>query len=155
MVMNGAVGILILIITVNRVQSVSIDFENNRLLVPIWKKVFLNAISKLPLRPYLTKWPLYVFVLGLFSLMFTLTFGVPKVLFYLIFYIFSLITFKVQSRFTHSSVPFHITIAPENYLENSPSIRIILTENHNPALPLSNPYIYLRVSIIILYYAVF
>lgn len=141
--MYGAIGISILIITVNRVQSVSIDFENNRLLVPIREKVILNAISKLPLRPYLTNRPLYVFVLGLFSLMFTLTFSVPKVLFYLIFYIFSLVTFKVQSRFTRSSVPFHITIAPERYLENSPSIRIILTANHNPSLLPSNPYIYL------------
>lgn len=127
----------------------SINFENNRAQLLVHGKVILNTIGKLPLRSYLTNRPLYVSVLGLLSLMFTLTFNVPKVLFYLLSYILSLITFKVQSHFTLCPASFHISTAPEKYIENTPSIQIMLSANHDPTFS----FYFLHKSII-LYYAV-
>lgn len=92
---------------------------------------------------------LYVSVLGSSFLKFTLTSGVPKVLFYCLSCFLSLITFKVQSHFSHLPVLFHITITSKNYLENSTSFQIMFFENHDPTFSFQSLY-----ESAVLYYAV-
>jgi len=48
----------------------------------------------------------------------------------------SLLNFKVPPRQNRSSVPFHVSLCPSNYMKNEPIKRLMLMANEDPSIDL-------------------